>query len=428
MGVFGNSYESSYFDHSATSGNGYLHLPNVGLVFSSENKNRTGRKQVNGWVRTNFGIGLNRISNYRSDLRYEGINPHNSMMTKYVEDLSSGSGTNPGDVYSTYPYSAGLAYETFMIDPLEDDTMSYTSKIPYGGALQAKDIDARGRFNEWVFSLGGNYNDKLYLGATLGIPTLNYREEVVFSENDVQDTIGNFNEYAYSTILNAEATGINFKVGMIYWVNKYLRVGGAIHSPTLLSFEETYRAEMESDLENGETYEYETPSGSFAYQLITPWRGMASIAFMLGKYGFVSAEYEYYNPGSARYRFNEGGSKSYESELNNNISTKYGGVNKLRLGTELVLDDFRLRGGLRYATTVFNDAELPDKGGDHEQFGYSLGAGFVGKWFFLDAAFQTTLTDFADVPYTLQDPNQTVGGALIDWQKYNVQLTAGVKF
>lgn len=426
MGVYANSYQSSYFDNPTTSGNTYFNIPNFGLVFSGDQTAKDGRKKVNGWVRTNFGIALNRISNYRSELRYEGINPHNSMMASFVEDLNSGGGTNPSDALSAYPFGAGQAYWTYMIDPMANDTTSYVSNIPYGGAMQSKDVQTKGRLNEWDFSLGGSYNDKLYLGATIGIPVLNYTKDATFAEEDVHDTIPYFDNYSYNEHLSVEASGVNLKVGLIYWITNNFRVGASIHTPTYLGFEEEYYTSMESQIYDT-TYSYESSDNFFEYAVITPWRTMLSAA-LIGQYGFISAEYEYYNPGSARFWFNDGGDQSYEQELNNTINSKYGGVHTVKAGGELALDDFRLRGGLRFATTVFEEDRIPANEGDYQQWGYSLGAGYVGEWFFMDAAFQTTISDFADVPYTLQDPDATVGGALVDHNSYNIVLTGGVKF
>ncbi len=422
-GLFAYDNSASFFGTKSGSGRAYLYFPNAGLVISR--KKKQGREK--GWRYVNYGFAVNRLANYRNTLSFTGVNPYNSMLEQFTEKLNANGGTRPGDVFSSYPYDAGLAYETYLIDPVPGDTTRFVSKIPDGGARQSVNIATKGRMRELAFSVGGNYNDKLFIGASLNFPSIKYQENKSFSEEDFMDSIPDFKSYTFNQYLTTDANGVNLKFGMIYWITPALRVGVALHSPGYLSFEDRFYADMQSDLESDQ-YTYETLSGRFSYTLITPMKVILSAAKLFGKKGLIAAEVESYDPGATRYYFTDGGSKAYESELNTSIAQKYQRVYRVKLGGEASLGSLRLRAGAFWKSSVFTDAFKPSGQADYAGAGYSLGLGFRSKYFFADAAFQNVLTDYAYVPYTLNNPDETVGGALIDQSSYNLIFTLGVNF
>ena len=422
-GFFAYDNSASFFGTKSSSGKAYLYFPNGGLVIAR--KKKQGKEK--GWRFVNYGFGVNRLANYRNNLSFTGVNPYNSMLEQFTEKLNANGGTPPGDVFSSFPYDAGLAYETYLLDPAPNDTTRFVSKIPYGGARQTVNINTKGRMRELVFAVGGNYNDKLFIGASLNFPGVKYQETKSFSEEDFMDSIADFSSYTFNQYLTSEASGVNLKFGMIYWVTPTLRVGAALHSPGYLSFEDRFYADMQSDLESDQ-YTYETLPGRFSYTLITPMKMMFSAAKLFGKKGLIAAEVESYDPGTTRYYFTDGGSKVYENELNTSISDKYQRVYRVKVGAEASIKGLRLRAGAFWKSSVFTDAYKPSDQADYAGTGYSLGVGFRSKYFFADAAFQNTVTDYAYVPYTLNNPDETVGGALVDQNSYNLIFTLGVNF
>ena len=63
-------------------------------------------------------------------------------------------------------------------------------------------------------------------------PYINYSEESTYSETDVNDTIPNFQSFSLIENLHTSGSGFNFKFGMILRATDWLRLGGAIHTPT----------------------------------------------------------------------------------------------------------------------------------------------------------------------------------------------------
>ncbi len=419
-GIFGYDNQARYFGNIKNSGRGYLYFPNAGFVYSQKVKK-------GNWKYVNYGFAANRLANFRNELYFEGVNPYNSMLQLFTEKLNRDRNTAPGDVFSSYPYDAGLAYETYLIDPLPGDTFRYISKIPYGGAQQSSTILTSGKMREYLFSLAANYNNQLYLGMSLSVPGVQYREKKSFSEEDVMDTIPDFKSYTYHQDLTSTASGVQAKFGIIYWITPDLRIGAALHTPGILNFEDRFSADMQSDIESDQ-YSYETLPGRFNYRLVTPLRIQLSAAKLFGKHGLIAAELESYDPGKTRYYFPSGQPNSYESELNTSISEKYQRVYKLKAGGELSLAALRLRAGTYWKSSVFNSAYNPGKDADQSEWGYSVGAGIRSQVFFVDAALQSSIKDYAYVPYILDNPDETVGGALVKERQFNFVLTAGITF
>jgi len=145
-------------------------------------------------------------------------------------------------------------------------------------------VITRGGSGEWDFTLGGNYEDVLYMGFTLGVTSLRYEEESTWEEIDDQDTIPYFDNYVYTTDLRTTGSGFNMKFGMIYKPNDFFRFGAAIHSPTWYSLTDEYSSSITTDLEDGAIREWDGPEFiPFEYNVNTPFRAIGSLAIIFAK-------------------------------------------------------------------------------------------------------------------------------------------------
>ena len=90
----------------------------------------------------------------------------------------------------------------------------------------------RGGLSEFDIALSGNYNNKFYIGGTLGFPMVDYHEESSYSETDISDTIGYFKSFTLNEKLHTSGSGFNFKLGMIFRPVDWMRIGTAVHTPT----------------------------------------------------------------------------------------------------------------------------------------------------------------------------------------------------
>lgn len=124
-------------------------------------------------------------------------------------------GVNPDDIPNNYPFDIDLAWQTFLIDTFTNGgNVAYLAQFPLPN-LEQEPSNKR-RTGEWDFTFGGNYDERLYLGFTLGIASLRYEEESTWEEKDNLDTIPNFTSFQYNQDLKTTGSGINLKFGAIF--------------------------------------------------------------------------------------------------------------------------------------------------------------------------------------------------------------------
>jgi hypothetical protein len=398
-------------------------LGNIGLVMTSKIKSDPNRP---GWRYVSFATGLNRLNdfNYRYDMALN--NPNHSLLDTYVSDAK---GVNfhdiEDDIYGDYAFDLNPAWWNWMLDlaPGSADSATYFSPVPANvNKLQAKRINSWGSMNEYVFSFGANYNERLFLGLTMGIPMIRYFESSVYSE----DNIENSNLVYFDRIMDLETrgTGFNIKLGFIYRASDWIRFGGAFHSPTWFgSMNDYWRVTMVSeyydspDPNSSETY-YVTnsPSGSYNYNLRTPWRIQGNLAFIIGNIGLVSADYEYADYGKAEF---DAFDYSFSTE-NIAIGNSYAGTHQIRLGTEWRYSIFSFRAGGKYATSPYqNDIN------DGSRFSFSGGMGLKAGSFFLDLAY--VYRNMKDEYYFYNTPEYTSGPISNTTTDHYILTTIGLK-
>ena len=407
------SNSSSLFEgNNTTADRVNFGLGNFGFIFNIKPTNQ-GRP---GLLKSlNFGFGFNRQNDFNNEIAINGYNRSSSMMQSWVNELNA-SGTRPEFVYDDYPFDLGLAYNANLI-AYDSVPGEYYCDAQYGGVLQSKTINSYGSMNEIDLSLGGNIADQLYFGLTLGIPTLRYYERSVYQEAAASDTIPNFISLNYYYNLQTQGTGINVKFGLIYRPVNWFRIGATIHTPTWFpSMNDEWFSSMTSrfTVQDWNTTAY-SPIGNFNYRLTTPFRAMGSVAFIIGAYGLVSADYEYVNYSQARFN----STQDSFSDINNDISTGYQSWGNLRLGTEWRLGDFRLRGGFAYFSNPYKQGT-----NNTERYQASGGFGYRSKYFFADV---TYVWSQMKQEYYLYDRTM-VPAASITNNTHTVYTTIGFRF
>lgn len=398
------STESSFLDGYGEDMKYNFNLGNAGLVFVMHAGPSADKK---GWKQIQFGLGLNRHANFNNRMLIEGFNPQSSLLHTFV---NYANGKAPSELN---PFDTELAFNTWLLDTLGNNT-TYTSATPDGQVEQRKSITSDGSVNEFVISLGANYDDRLYLGATLGFPFVRYFENSTYSERDVNEYYGDFNEFNVYENLEARGTGVNFKFGMIFRATDWVRLGVAVHTPTFYDMREDYSTTISSSFDNGDEYE-DGSEGKFDYELETPMRAIGSIAFIIGKYGLVSADYEFVDYSSARLR-----SSSYKFfDENDAIRNSYTATGNLRVGTEWRYENFSFRGGYAiYGSPYKNNIN------DGQATSYTLGFGLREASYFVDFAYVRTM---ASEDYYLYDP-EYVPAALNDFTRNSYMMTLGFRF
>ncbi len=415
---------TDYLDNATSSFKYNFNFSNAGFVGAVVNGDG---KEKDEWVTTNFAFGFNRMASFHHKTFMEGFNTRSSMIDGFLETIQEG-GLMPETIENNYLFDLNLAWRTFLIDTIQDSTgFEYFSAIPNGRILQSKYITGRGAINEYFIAFAGNYGNKLYIGGSVGFPHLRYTEESNYVETDVEDTIAGFNSFNMQNNFTTQGMGINLKLGMIYRLNPYLRLGASVHSPTYFSLSDDYYTTMHSDFDNI-NFDYESPQGEYNYALITPWRVTASAAFIFKKYGFISADYEFVDYSYAFFD-SEAGSVSDgagNSSVNQNIQGKYQPASNIRIGAEGRIDIFRVRGGFGYYGTPFQ-SNVAEPGGDNSRQSLSFGFGVREDGYYIDFGYNHLINQEAHFPYTLAN-NDNFSAAITKQKQNSFLVTVGFNF
>ncbi len=379
---FGNT-NSDFKNSTAEDSKSNFNISNAGVVFTTE----TGKEKNSVLKYIQFGIGLNRINNFNRRMIIEGENNENSFVDTYVDDANGINYSEiENDPYGDFAYDLNLAWMTYLIDTLPGTTSEYWGAVPVGvNKLQRKEVNSWGSTNEFLIAFGTNIGNRLYLGGSFGFPYVRYFEESHYTEADNKNEISDFNKMSLYEELATRGSGFNLKFGMILRAADWLRIGGAVHSPTWYNnMSDEWRSILTTDFDNNDHYYEESPYGYYDYNLETPWKALGGISFIIGKVALVSADYEFIDYTSARLRGVEYGF----SNENAAISNKYSATQNIRIGGEYKIGNFAVRGGYAMFGSPFassiNDGEITY---------FTGGLGYREKNFFVDLAYVRSVSD-----------------------------------
>jgi hypothetical protein len=378
------------------------------------------------WKKFQIGFGYNRIKNYNGVFSIEGTGK-SSIGSAYA-NKAEGLDYRDIDNINIWDDEMWLAYEYWLISPKQGEFTSYEQTYKNVPKSHSSTVSRTGGNDEMFFSFGTNYDDKLFLGATLGVPFIGFTENRTFLEEIEKDKeLYNFQHFRIDDKLSVRATGINLKLGVIYQPVDFLRFGFAFHTPTFYGNVKDY-FEREIDARKWEYVDtlfnkkYSTENiryvNNYNYSLSTPLRAMANVAFFIAQRAFISAEYEITDYSMANMFASD---YSFRVE-NNTIQKMYGVCHTARIGAELnVSPVFAIRAGYNYISSPYKD-----KINDGSKHYASTGFGFRTKYFYGDFAYALTISK---EKYWMYAPDPDYDNAVN--QKFNthrIMMTMGVRF
>lgn len=395
------------------------------------------------WSSSAFSISVNQLANFNNKISYKGRNNVSSFTEQYLEELvRDRADTNAA--LSNYIFGSSLAFRTYLIDKetaANGSFIGYQSLVPIStGVIQENSVTTTGGFHEISLALATNMADKLFLGASLNIPVINYNRDLTYKETDATTNTNNdFNFFEFKEKTNSSAVGANVKMGLIYKPQEYFRVGFALHTPSILSFKDQIRASLNVDTEGYAGKRSESSDalnsgnpGDRQYTLLTPWRAIASASYVFREINdtrrqraFLSADVEYVNYKGARFSAsdaNDVAGKDYYKSLNNEIKNYYQGALNFRVGGELKFHTWMVRaGGAYYGNPNKQKADL--KASRLQATG---GVGYRNHGMFIDLAYVHNINKDVNFPYRLNDKPNTF--AIQTGSRGNAVVTVGFKF
>jgi len=409
-----------HFECSSTDFSTKLNISNIGFVSAWEQRNPypANSKMYPKWNERNaFGISYNRLSDFNSNISINGSTDTSSMINDFV---NVAQGVNPSQLNGTYEW---LAYQTYLINPESStDTNHYWGMmLPNTPIVQSKTIKNTGRMGELAFSFAHSFDDKIYVGGTLGIPLIKYNRTSTYQEIDSKSAIWPFKSLKYEEQLVTSGSGYNIKAGIIYRAAESLRLGAYIHSPSIINLTDNYEYKMTATYDSsitslGSVYNanYE---GYFKYKLYTPARAGGSIAYIHKRLFAINADAEYVAYSAARYKDKD----NYLNSANLTIQKKYEGTLNLRVGAEFNIKPMVVRLGYAGYGRPFGQV----LSGKFVRNSFSGGLGFKGKkngYFDIGMIYTGSKED-----YYLYDPNAVKATQITNSTVY-LTFTFGVKF
>lgn len=424
-----NNNDATYLGQSSSDNSTRFTFNNLGFVLTSAAEGK--RYQRSKWKAYSFGFGINRMADFSRNYTFGGLNTTSTFSERFALDANASNDLdndlgNPGTL-------AGLGYQSYLIE--EDANGSFYS-VPYDATAsinQLKTVEQRGGLTDINISFGGNYDETFMIGATVGIPSVRYFRDITYTESDASGNPDNdFDYFTYKESMSIKGSGINLKLGMIYKANDYVRLGAALHTPTYFNLQNVMNTSIVSNTENYKNYLGEgggpvtavtAPENIYDYGLTTPWRGVLSGSVILGKFGFITADYEFVDYSSARFNFSSV-DKSYETDVNQSIRSNYRGASNVRVGAEGRVDNFMMRLGFGYYGSPYKNASY-----NADRYDISAGVGLRFDGWFVDLAYVRSMMDQKVYAYVLDYADQLIAPtATLNTSLNNVALTVGFKF
>ena len=378
-------------------------------------------EKFNNWYSVQLGIGMNRIKSFNEEFRYEG-QADSSILHSFIRDAT---GTPQAYIYDDHPFTAGLAYDVFAIDPGGVDG-EYTTAFQNGMATHERSINRKGGITEFnVFTLSGNYANKLLLGCSFNFLLNRYTETLVHSET-YDDASNWLNSINYTGRLDIGGKGINVKIGGIYMPTDNIRIGLSAETPTYYWMNDYWTNNMSAQTDDGGKYvaSGNVPTGSYQYNLKVPGRARMSLAYVLPKFGSIGAEVEYVDYGNSKFRSRSNSLSPYSfSAENTQIDNIYKPAVNAKIGLEARINkQLYLRSGFAYYTSSYNKSSGNSLSPNLFVTG---GAGYNFGLIYLDMAY---VLQSSKKTYYAYDPTLNGSRSELNFKNSQVLISVGARF
>lgn len=410
-----------YFEKQLRSSITRFSMPNIGATLNFDTHRTSGLKNVT------IGFIVNKSAGWDEDVYASGTNSSTSFMgaMAYEATIDGLLGADLGaeDAYDFMPWKPVVGYQSGMISTFGgyDDQYVGASEVIYddgevavgGPLLQSYGRTVQGGKSDYLFNIGANISDFVYIGANLGISSIEYGYDEFFKENAVDPsdfeivmTDGDkfyFKDMNYRYSYSALGTGYYGKFGIIITPGGGLRLGAAIQTPVVNRISEEWQMSGETFYTDSDFNAYaQSPVGSGSYTMVSPFRANFGLAYALGNLGVISADYEMCDYGQMKYKTTNM-DRDYFEAVNNEIKERFGLSHIIRAGAEVKpVSGLAIRAGYSAATS----AELYDTWGEKLPVSLtqnvSFGLGYSSKKsFFADLAVRKTiLADEYFMPYS----------------------------
>ncbi len=388
--ITGSNYHtdkaSIYFNSSNSSDLNSLELNQVGGVFVFKSTNTS-----SPWKKFSLAFNYDLVRNFDEELYVSGNSDQG--IDSYFLNFAQGQPFGPLllqdgefieeaylDIGSSLGFGAQQAFLGYfggVIDPVDfedDNNTDYLSNAQYTSVSQDYFQSTAGYNSKFTLNMASQYEENLYLGASLNFHSVFYDRLTQFEERgfDADSPIQFIN---FDNFLHTEGNGFSFSLGAIAKVNNNIRVGGSYQSPTWYRLEDDTSQRINSDLADTDIdfIDFSIVNLFERYTIKTPAKFTGSMAIIFGADGLLSFDYGYQDMSKAELR--PASDPSFDN-VNQTIAGQLKGVSSFRLGGEYRIEAVSLRGGYRFEQSPYTDGETI---GDLTGFSAGLGYNFGGS-------------------------------------------------
>lgn len=363
-----------------------------------------------------------------------------------IANAQAGSIANYGDTDDpSYYWRYKATTEGYSNTGEKDANGNYIYDIFLAGPLnQAYSRNITGSKYDVLFNVGFNFGDTFFVGANLGVTSLNYNYDECYKEaaenpSAFEIDFGDkgktcFSDYRTRYSYTADGSGVFGKIGFLWRPVDGLRVGAAVQTPTIMEINERWIQDVNLNYTdasfNGSA---KTPEGEYSYRLRSPYRLNAGAAFTFAGMALISADYEMTDYSTMKFMSKDGGwSNDTFSSLNDQIRNCMGVSHMVRIGAEFKpLPEIAVRAGYNFTTTpeyVYEGNSKTKLNDRINAFSVGLGYSSNGSFFADIAARMTMLADEYIFPYADYLSDLASPMILNKRDIYNVTATIGWRF
>lgn len=440
---------SSYFNSQNNYSLNRLSISQASGVFNFPLRKDYGSDLETGWLNFNIGLGYYKTNDFNSAVGYAGINP-SSTFAHYLADQRDIHQSLEGD----------FGWDSYLLD---FNNYNPTNTYHYPAVLEKDNaqrnlLNDRGHTSTFNLSIGSNYSNKLYLGASIGLTTFRYNTRQEFNEdgytksyNDIYRENPNsdylepsndayqFLEAEYSLAYNyrqaTRGTGINATLGLIFKPVPNVNIGIAATTPTWYAIADEGRTYMDvwyydnaQAVDPFHTYNSDEFEDYLDYNILTPYKLNGGVSYLfIG--GLVTVDLEYIDYSSMHFSASNSLSPSTKDELdramNDEIKATYSGALNLRAGAEYFFTN-QVVGRLGYV-----QKSSPYKNADLKTEIASAGLGYRMGNMYIDLTYQNSKQSYTSIPYQFDTnfwQDYDIPEAKISNVRHQAYVTVGFKF
>ncbi|MCB9247362.1 MAG: outer membrane protein transport protein [Ignavibacteriales bacterium] len=311
-----------------------------------------------------LAFGYNQSRDFNSTLKFDGFNPNNNSM---IQDLTD--------------FNDDLAYELYLSYPTYDANDKYIhDETNISGRLnQSGTLNEEGSLNSWVMSGAWQASKNLYIGGTFNIISGNYKSNRTYLEDDTKNlyegfldpadsnTFG-FRSFYLNDVIDWEVNGWDFRLGILYQMNKMLSFGATVKFPTSFTVREKYSIYGESEFEN-DIYYVDYPGDAYEYEISSPMELSGGVTASLPLLN-VSASLKYVD--YSQLEFTNGIERIDMDAKNKIINEVMESVVNFNFGAEFTLPypAMKIRGGF-----IYNPSPYVGDGSEYDKKYFTAGLG-----------------------------------------------------